>query len=67
MELPSVLASITLGFPAFPVDSCAAVAPPVGVVLSAVNVMRVSAVAMVPALVFLVLWTSLLLPMFHCC
>jgi hypothetical protein len=61
MVFPSVLASLLLASPDVPVVSCAAVAPPVAVVFSTVN-LGVPAVARVSAPVSLILWASLLLP-----
>jgi hypothetical protein len=55
-----VLASLLLASLDFSVVSCAAVAPPVVVVLSAVNVPGVLAVARVFTLLLLALWD-------HCC
>ncbi len=62
MVFPSILASLLLASPDVPVVYCAAVAPPVALVLSAVNVPEVLAVVRVSTLMSLMLWASLLLP-----
>ncbi len=64
MVFLSVLASLLLASPYVPVVSGAAVAPPLAVVLSAVNIPGVLAVAKVSTLLFITLWRSLLLPVF---